>query len=89
MSLIKILMIKYVLTRVRNEVNTPLSRGAILDCVMHQIVAGRARVVLNYGVLSEDYKQAWPTIIAVLISNDKGIKVMRTYPSSTFLRKIY
>ena len=40
-------------------------------------------VVLHYIVLSEDYKEAWPTIIAASISVEtrNQIKVVRIYLS--------
>ena len=46
--------------------------------------------MLHYSVLSEDYKQAWLTIIAALISvlTTSEIKVVRIYLSSTFLRML-
>lgn len=71
-----------------------LYHSAILDCVVHQIEVGLAKgigFVLHYSVLSEDYKQAWPMIIAVLISvvTTKEIKVMRICFSSTFFCTIY
>ena len=46
--------------------------------------------MLHYIVLSEDYKQAWPTIITALISvvTKNEIKVVFNL-FSTFLRMIY
>ena len=46
--------------------------------------------MLHHRVLSEDYKQAWLTIIAALISvlTKSEIKVVIIYLSSTFLRML-
>ena len=69
---------------------TPLSRSATVDCVRTKsgCTGIRHGVVLQYSVLSEDYKQAWPTIIAALISVEttNEIKVLRIYLLSTLLR---
>ena len=69
---------------------TPLSRSATVDCVRTKSSCKGLRhgVVLQYSVWSEDYKQAWPTIIAALISvvTTNEIKVLRICLLSTFLR---
>ena len=48
-------------------------------------------VMLHYNVLTEDYKQAWPTIVVALISvvTTNEIRVVRIYLSSTFLRMTF